>query len=478
MNNTSHQEIIGRDDEITLFNNILESNKSAFVALYGRRRIGKTYLIRTFFKNKFTFQLTGLANTNLETQLSNFNIAVNEQYPKLKLAPSSNWLSAFQKIKSIAEKSKQHKKVIFLDELPWLDTMHSGFMQALEHFWNSWASARKDILLIVCGSAASWMINELINNKGGLHNRVTHRLKIEPFTLNECELFLKSKKINLDQYHIIQLYMVMGGIPFYWDEVKKGYSATQIIDQICFSKNGLLRSEFNNIFKSLFNKDEKHQAIIETLAKKGKGLSREEIISSAKLSNGGSITRLLNELEESGFIRKYVPYGKVNRNSLYQLSDFYSLFYFKFIKQHQLSEKNYWTNNIDNPKHRAWSGYAFEQVCLYHSDQIKIALGINGIETQISSWRNNSVDKGAQIDLVIDRRDQVVNLCEMKFSIHPYIIDKKYDEELRNKIGQFKSDTKTKKSVLITFISTYGISPNKYSYNIQNDIKMDALFIK
>ncbi len=477
MKKTLSSEIIGRKDEIALFNSILNSPKSSFLALYGRRRIGKTYLIRTFFKNKFTFQLTGIANTNLETQLTNFNISIKEQYPKQKIEYSNNWLSAFQNIKLLIEKSTHKKKVIFLDELPWLDTLHSGFMQALEHFWNSWASARKDVILIVCGSAASWMINELINNKGGLHNRVTHRLKIEPFTLNECELFLKSKKITLDQYQIIQLYMVMGGVPFYWDEVKKGYSATQIIDQICFSKNGLLRLEFQNIFKSLFQKDEKHQAIIEALAKKAKGLSREEIISLTKLSNGGSVTRLLNELEESGFIRKYIPYGKVSKNSLYQLCDFYSFFYFKFIKLHQLSEKNYWKNNIDNPKHRAWSGYAFEQVCLYHSDQIKKSLGISGIETHISSWRSNSEIKGAQVDLVIDRRDQIVNLCEMKFSIHPYVIDKKYDEELRNKISQFKSNTKTKKSVFITFISPYGLYPNKYTDLIQNDIKMDALFI-
>jgi uncharacterized protein len=294
------------------------------------------------------------------------------------------------------------------------------------------------VLLIVCGSAASWMINELINNKDGLHNRVTQRLKIEPFTLKECELYIKSKKISLEKYQIIQLYMVLGGIPFYWDEIEKGWSANQNIDAICFSKNGLLRTEFRNMFKALFNKNDKHQLIVETLAKKGKGLSREEIIKQAKLKNGGSVTRLLNELEESGFIKKYAPFGKKNRNSLYQLIDFHTLFYLKFIKYHSLNDKKYWIKIIDSTTYRTWSGYAFEQVCLYHLDEIKYALGISGVDTHSSSWRSVAKKNGAQIDLVIDRRDEVINLCEMKFSIHPFTIDKKYESELRNKIGTFK----------------------------------------
>lgn len=465
----------GRDKEIKLLEKKYTANKSEFVALYGRRRVGKTYLIRSLFQSRFTFQLTGLANATLQEQLINFQIAIKEQHPTLE-NQSSNWMEAFQQIKLCIEKSRQTKKVIFIDELPWFDTPKSGFVQALEHFWNSWASARKDILLIVCGSAASWMIHKLINNKGGLHNRVTQRIKIEPFTLKECELLMKSKKISLDHYQIIQLYMVLGGIPFYWDEVEKGLSATQNIDVLCFSANGLLRTEFPNILKSLFNKAEKHEFIVETLAKKSKGLTREELIQETKMTNGGSVTRLLNELEESGFIRKYVPFGKKSRNSLYQLTDFYTLFYLKFIKNYQLTDTDFWVKTIDSPKHRAWSGYAFEQVCLYHLQQIKQALGISGIETQTSSWRSSATGDGAQIDLVIDRRDQIINLCEMKFSISPFAIDKKYDAELRNKIGAFKTETKTRKSVFLTMISTFGLQENMYSGNVQNDLKMDALF--
>lgn len=468
--------IIGREKEIVILNKKFESAKSEFVALYGRRRIGKTFLVRNVFEDKFLFNLSGLAQSTLKQQLANFNMAMQKQHPLSSRKSAENWMEAFQQISEVAGKSRYKKKIIFIDELPWLDTPRSNFIQALEHFWNSWASARKDILLVVSGSAASWMINKLINNKGGLHNRVTQKIKIEPFTLKECEDFLISKKITLNHYQLAQLYMVLGGIPFYWDAIEKGLSVPQNIDKLCFDSNGILLNEFDNLFKSLFDKAEKHEMIIKALAKKAKGLTREEITDESGLPTGGHLTLLLDELEESGFIRRYVPFGKKARNTLYQLSDFFSLFHLKYINGPKSFGKNYWLKMIDNPKHRAWSGYAFEQVCLAHIPQIQSALGISGIETETCSWRSTLEKDGAQIDLVIDRRDGVINLCEMKFSVDPFAIDKKYDAELRNKVGAFKRETQTKKSVFLTMITTFGLQPNTYSGNVQNDLKMDILF--
>ena len=468
--------VIGRKKEIAVLDEKLTSAKSEFVALYGRRRVGKTYLVRNFFEGRFTFTFTGLAQVTLTQQLTNFNLAIRQQNPRIKFKDANNWMESFGLIIHVIEKSKQKKKIIFIDELPWLDTPHSGFIQALEHFWNSWASARKDVLLIVCGSAASWMINTLINNKGGLHNRVTQKIKIEPFTLNECDEFLRYKKITLDHYQIIQLYMVLGGSPFYWEALKKGLSAAQNINKLCFDTNGLLLGEFNNLFKSLFSKAERHEAIVTALAKKSKGLTREEISTESKLANGGGLTRLLNELEESGFIRRYQPFGKTSRNSLYQLSDFFSLFHIRFIKGQKIMDGNHWLKMIDNPKYRAWSGYAFEQVCLAHVPQIKKALGISGVETKTSSWKSMRAKDGAQIDLVIDRRDGIINVCEMKFSISPFSIDKKYDAVLRNKVGVFKNETRTKKSIFLTMLTTFGLQSNVYSGNVQNDLEMISLF--
>lgn len=468
--------IIGRKKEIEILNEKMASTKAEFVAIYGRRRVGKTYLVRNVFDNKFTFKLTGLANATLQEQLHNYNMAMQEQYPLYGNRTANNWMEAFQHIKQVIEKSKQKKKIVFIDELPWFDTLHSKFIQALEHFWNSWASARKDVLLIVSGSAASWMINKLINNTGGLHNRVTQKIKIEPFSLHECQELLKHRKIVLDNYHLIQLYMALGGIPFYWDAIKKGLSAAQNISKLCFDAQGLLKNEFNSLFQSLFAKAERHEIIVKALAKKGKGLTREEISKESKIPTGGTLTQLLDELEESGFIRRYMPFGKRAKSSLYQLSDFFSLFHIKWMNEQKKYSQNHWVKMIENPKYKAWSGYAFEQVCLEHTEQIKKALGISGMGTEESAWRSTQSKDGAQIDLVIDRRDGAINLCEMKFSVDEFIIDKKYDTELRTKKGIFKAETRTKKTLFTTMITTFGLHENTYSLNIQNDLKMDILF--
>lgn len=468
--------VIGRENEIAILNDKLYSDRSEFVALYGRRRVGKTYLIRNVFADKFTFRITGLSNATSPDQLINFNMVMAEQYPDVILPKAEDWMEAFRQIRQIVIRSRQRKKIIFIDELPWFDTHKSGFIPALEHFWNSWASARKDILLIVCGSAASWMINKLIDNKGGLHNRVTQRIKLEQFTLRECEQLLARKQIALDRYQLLQLFMVLGGVPFYWDAIEKGYSAAQNINKLCFTANGLLKDEFGKLFRSLFDESERHEAVIHALAKKSKGLTREEIRKECKLLSGGGLSRLLDELEESGFIRQYTPFGRKERYSLYVLCDFFSLFHLQFMHGNMKFGRNHWLKMIDNPKYRAWSGYAFEQVCLAHIPQIKRALGISGIETESSSWRSMSKKNGAQIDLVIDRRDNVINICEMKFSTGPFIIGKKYDTELRNKSSVFKHETRTRKAVFITMITTFGLQQGMYSGHIQNDLKMDVLF--
>ncbi|MES2776145.1 MAG: ATP-binding protein [Bacteroidota bacterium] len=471
--------IIGRQREMEIFTAALNSNRSEFLAVYGRRRVGKTYLIRTAFEKKITFYFTGVANSSTEQQLANFDTAFKKINKKTKKAPAKNWFTAFDQLTHFLEKTTTAKKVIFIDELPWLDTANSGFIQALEYFWNSWASARKDVILVVCGSAASWMINKLINNKGGLHNRVTKRIKVLPFTLLECEQLVRSKKTVLNRYQIVQLYMVFGGIPFYWDEVSKELSAEQNIQEICFGENGLLRTEFTNLFSSIFSNADRHVAIANALATKAKGLTRDEIIKGSGLPDGGSMTRLLTEMEESGFIRKYVPFEKKMRTSLYQLTDHYTLFYLRFIKTTAWFDENRWLNILDKPVYRAWTGYAFEQVCLYHLKQLKHALGIAAVDINVSSWRSSSKENGAQIDLVIDRRDQVINLCEMKFSINPFLIDKKYDTVLRNKIAAFKKETGTRKSVFLTMVTTFGLQKNSYAAaTVQNDVDMNALFHK
>ena len=469
---------IGREPEIQQLEDIYADSRSAFVAVFGRRRIGKTLMIRHVFEERMTFHLTGIGNVTTAQQLVNFQAAFERQAPLLfHHSTPKNWFSAFQQLITFLENEKEGKKVVFLDELPWLDTAKSDFMPSLEHFWNSWASARTDVILVVCGSAASWMLNKLIHNRGGLHNRVTTRIRLEPFTLREAEQLLLRKNAALDRYQIIQYYMAVGGVPFYLDTFDGRLTPMQNIEAKCFSKDGFLRTEFEDLFQSLFAKAERHISIVEAIASKAKGLTREDILRLTKLPNNGVTTQLLEELEESGFIRKYQPFQRTNRQSLFQLVDFYTLFYLKFIKNAQFLDTGNWLALTDSPVYKAWSGYAFEQVCLMHTPQIKQALGISGIFSQSSSWRSKDAGNGAQIDLLIDRRDRVINLFEIKFSSEPYTITKAYSEQLRQKIGVFKSETNTRKAVWLAMLTTFGLKKNEHSGSlVQHDLNMNCLF--
>lgn len=469
---------IGRSKEIKVLTQTLEESRPAFVAIYGRRRVGKTMLIKKVYGENISFHLTGIANVTTEQQLANFQAAFERQAPLgLHGETPKNWFSAFQQLIDFLEKAPKGKRVVFLDELPWLDTDKSDFMSSLEHFWNSWASFQSDFVLVVCGSAASWMLNELIHNKGGLHNRVTTRIRLEPFHLYEAEQLLLRKNSALSRYQIIQYYMVTGGVPFYLDTFNGELSAMQNIEVNCFSRDGFLRNEFNYLFQSLFTKAERHVAIVEAIATKTKGLTRAEILEATGFPNNGGTTILLEELEESGFIRKYRPFNKKVRQSLYQLVDFFSLFHLKFIKGAEFYEEGNWLAAMDSPVYRSWSGYAFEQVCLAHVPQIKKALGISGIFSQSSSWRSTGKTNRAQIDLLIDRRDEVINLCEIKFSTSAYSISKSYAEQLRQKIAVFKSETNTNKAVWLTMITTFGLKDNAHSGGlVQKALEMGCLF--
>ena len=472
-------ELIGRIREIEKLDRLMASSKSEFLAVYGRRRVGKTFLIREYFNNQFDFYATGLAKGNTQQQLTNFTIFINNYFNTHHDVPQS-WLVAFNLlIKELEKNETDKKRVIFIDEMPWMDTKKSDFMMGLEFFWNSWASAKAHVRLIVCGSAASWMLNNLIKNTGGLYNRVTERMKLEPFNLKEVEVYFSHKKIILDRYQIILLYMVMGGIPYYLDQIEGGKSAMQNIEDLCFKNDGKLRTEFSYIFSSLFKNADKHELVLKTIYEKGGALTRDELIKQPNFSSGGGVSKVLSELEESGFITSFQKFGLKTVNAIYTISDFYTLFYFRFIMNEGKYEPNMWINKIDSPAFRAWSGLAFEQICFAHIPQIKNALNIGGVSSSSYSWftKGDVEKRGSQIDLVIDRRDQVINLFEIKFSINEVTITKAYDAILRHKIQSFREATATKKSVFLTMLTTFGLKQNEYTNSvIQNQLTMDALF--
>ncbi len=471
-------KLIGRAEEILQLNEIVHNSNANFVALYGRRRVGKTFLIKEFFNHSFTFYTIGLANATTQEQLFSFNNAIQEHF-NIKTKQPKNWLETFLLLKKCLAKSKG-KKIIFLDELPWLDTAKSDFMTGLEWFWNSWASTQKNLKLIVCGSAASWMINKLLKNTGGLHNRVTHRLKINPFTLAETEQFLKQKNFALSRFQIVKLYMTMGGVPYYLDQVRKGESDTQAIERLCFTTNGMLKNEFEFIFTSLFKDASKHELIISKIFALGRQATRENIVKATKIESSGDFSKKLMELEESGFISSYAPFGQNKSKKIYLLSDYFSLFHFKFIATANKYEKGMWTNRITDAGIIAWRGLCFELVCINHIQAIKTSLGIQGIYSTSAPWlfKGNNKKDGAQIDIIIDRKDGVINLCEIKFCESEFTITKKYDLEMRNKLSVFLSETKTRKAIFPTMITSFGLQKNAYATSfIQCQITMDALFV-
>jgi len=468
--------IIGREYELNLFQELYSSDQSEFVAVYGRRRVGKTFLIREVFSEKFVFDVAGLAEASTKEQLINFNIALNKNNLGETFPIAKNWLIAFQQLITLVEKLPQKRKVIFFDEIPWMDTLRSGFISALEHFWNGWACARKDIVLIVCGSASSWIINKLINNHGGLHNRLTQTIHLKQFTLRECEKYLQSRKLDLSRYQIAECYMTMGGIPYYLSQMKKGLSVAQNIDRIFFGANAQLKNEFKNLYASLFRNYADYQQVVAALSKKMKGLSRSEIVEITKITSGGGLTEILQNLEYCGFIRTYPSFDKKKRNVLYQLVDPFTLFYYKFIENNVYNDEHFWSNSLDTPLRHSWAGYAFEILALLHIKEIKEALSIAGIQSLVSSWRSETSSPGAQIDLIINRKDEIINLVEIKFSNMKYVITKSLEENLKNKIAAFKAETKTRKAVHLLMLTTYGLTNNRYSEIIQKELILNDLF--
>ena len=468
--------IIGRKHELQQLSEAYKAEEALFVVVYGRRRVGKTFLVREAFKDKMAFYATGVNQENKEVQLMYFYHALCK-YSDTPLTLPKNWLEAFDALIHILEASQEEKKVVFLDELSWMNGQDGSFLTALEWFWNSWASARKDILLVCCSSATSWIIKKVFNNHGGLYGRVNRRIHLHPFSLKECEEFYADRNIAMNRYDQVMSYMVFGGVPYYLSMLESSKSLAQNIDTLLFAPDGQLHQEYENLYQAMFRNADNHLLIVSAMATKNKGLTRKEILEATALANAGSTTRVLDELEQSDFIRRYTAFGQKKRDELYQLTDAYTLFYFHFLKDGKNNDKQFWEHHLGTSKINSWAGYAFEQVCLAHAEQIKMALGISGIAVSASGWLSKSKEQKAQIDLVLDRADNIVNLCEMKYSTRPYPIDKKYADTLQNRQWLFEQETKTRKSCQQVMITTYGLIKNQYTSIIQRELTLEDLFL-
>lgn len=480
-------QIFARQREVQLLDRLYASGRPEFLAVYGRRRVGKTYLIREYFKHRgIYFPITGKKNASPRKQLKNFAAEFERvfgAFPQGK--PPKDWFEAFAQLRKAIEKVQGNQRIIlFFDELPWLATPRSGFLQELDYFWNHSMSGDNRVFLIVCGSAASWMIKHIVRDKGGLHGRLTAQIRLLPFDLKETEEYLRSSGVALNRKAIIDIYMAIGGVPKYLSYVQKGHSALQAISQLCF--DGPLVDEFNELYSSLFVNYSRHISVVKALSTYPSGLMKTEIAALTDLSAGGGMNRVLDELEQSGFILELKDFGKKKKESRFKLVDEYSLFYLKWAAMAKennlrLRDDQFWVSVFNSPQGRTWAGYAFETVCFKHLPNIKKALGIGAVLTNASGWvykaPRGSGERGAQIDLLIDRADNCINLCEIKYYNEEVVVSKAMDKELREKKCIFIEQTKTKKSVFLTLISPYGVKKNVgYFGTVEIELTMDALF--
>ena len=475
------KKLIGRKGELKILEEALLSDNAEMIAVIGRRRVGKTFLINLAYENRIDFKFTGIQNSPNKEQLQNFAFELMKAKENGELVKTpSNWVEAFITLIQFLEgKKTEEKQIVFIDELPWLSNRKSGFLRGFSFFWNSWA-VNENIVVVICGSAASWMIQKIVNHTGGLHNRITQYIHLKPFTLLETEAFLKYKNIKLNRYHIAQLYMVIGGIPHYLEKIKSGNSVSQIIDNLCFTQNGVLRNEFSKLYPALFENSEKYITIIRTLAKKRSGMTRKELVEMSKFPNGGTLSNVLVELEQSDFITSYHPFGKKKKTKMYRLTDEYSLFYLKFMEHNIQEGKQTWQHISQTQTYKIWSGYAFESLCIKHLPQIKKQLEIGGVYTVSSSFykRGTTMEQGTQIDLVLDRKDDIINLFEMKFYNKTFSLTKEYAQKLKIKMDVFETVTKTKKLLHWVLLTSEGFQHNEHSLGlIDKVLNLEDLFV-
>ena len=476
--------VIGRKQEIAELNRRLKSNRAEFIAVYGRRRVGKTFLINEVFRDNMVFKHTGLSpydkkkRMTMKDQLQNFYFSL-VRHGMDGIEPPKTWMEAFflleQYLTRIDNGSRQ---VVFIDELPWMDTARSGFLTALEAFWNGWGNARHNLCLVVCGSASSWIIDNLINNKGGLYGRLTLEMKLHPFSLGESEEFFNSRGIKMSRYNITQAYMILGGIPFYLDYFNPAYSLAQNVDALFFTRTAKLNDEFERLFSSIFDNAEKCMKVVRSLGKRHSGFTRDEISKMTESEPNGDFSKVLKALEESGFITRYIPYGGSKREVMYKLTDNFCWFWLHFKENGDIRQTDYWQNHLNESEISSWRGIAFEEICLQHIHQIKSALQIAGVSSSESSLIvKDNQNAGMQIDLLIDRADDIVNVCEIKYSKSPYTVTKDYAAKLYSRASALE-EVNPSKTFHLTYIGINPLVSNEYAEVFQSVVTGEDLFEK
>lgn len=485
----SSPTIIGREEELATISRLYTSERSEFLALYGRRRVGKSFLIEEAMENKFTFMTVGLfikvdkddaekVESYRQQQLRHFYSSLLEYgLPEEGNPAPTNWLDAMNLLKKLLLSKRSRRKVVFIDELPWLaGPQSSELVSELGFFWNQWARKRKDILLIVCGSATSWMIDNVIREYEGLYGRVTETIALKPFTLAECERYWEKRGFHLSRYEVALTYMVIGGVPYYMDSFRPDRTMADNINTIYFNKDKA-RQEFKDVYAGLYSSSEVYINVIRQLGKRFYGMSRTELLEALDKKGGGNFSDVLENLIDSGIIRSYTLYGSPRKQTVYQLMDFFTLFYLRFCENTDFTS---WRSVQRSKPFYSWAGNSFELLVVEHIQQLADALRIKEYATPFS-WSGDTPDGDeAQIDLVIpataERADYI---CEMKFSEGKYILKEEDADDITRHIEALKNSSihKLSHSIYVVLVTSFGVTESKHRSHLNDIVTLDSLFV-
>ena len=481
-----YSSIIGREEEIAVLERLYNSKKSEFLAIYGRRRVGKSFLVSEVYGTKIVFKSVGTYlkdnDRNYETyrrlQLDHFYDALllsglgkEEQRP-------ANWREAFLLLRKLLAGIRMRRKVVLIDELPWLAGPQSSEMIAeLGYFWNSWADDQRNIVLVVCGSATSWMLDNVIRDYGGLHGRLTGVIKLKPFTLAECARYYRKNGFRLSQYEMCIGYMALGGVPFYLDKLRNDLTMTENIDAIFFADEKI-HQEYKDVYAGLYASKDRYVDIVKALGARFYGMTQAEIAIHLGIGRGGTLSQMIDNLVESGIIRKYPRYGKQRVEMVYQLKDFFSLFYLRFVEGTQV-RTGLWSTMHRTPIYNTWAGNTFELLCIEHLSKIQDTLRIASVDRNYC-WKGESPNgRGAQIDLLLESKSSRTDyVCEMKFSGSKYAITSDDEENLLNKLDAFAASKMHHKthSIQLVMVTTMGIAGGEHTSIVNQAVTLDDLF--
>ena len=473
-------KIIGRKAEQEVLLQCERSGKSELICVYGRRRVGKTYLIEQTFAECFSFRASGIEGGNTRTQLRAFHQRLRAGGDRSKTIPA-DWFEAFSRLEKLLYsgniiQSPHGKKTIFLDEFPWFATARSDFLAAFGEFWNRCGTVKGDLMFIICGSATSWIIGNLIENTGSLYNRVTCQLFLRPFTLRETEMYFQDREFDWTRNQITECQMLFGGLPYFFDLLNANESLAWNIDHLCFQPNALLKHESKRLLEATLRKSKVYDSILNLLSDHPYGIEKSVCMESLGIPYG-TFFRAVDELVKCGYVWEYREPHRKNRPLCIRLTDPFLLFHYHFLSgAGNDSITSYQSFTGDEGRYRNWRGHAFENLCMYHIPAIKQALGITGVETEEYPWSSEMNNGGVQIDLVIERKDQITNLCEIKYTDQPYQITADYEKNLLRKIQVYREETGTRQALKLVLISAEGLAGTAHQERIAHVITLNELF--